>query len=122
MPLVTPFGDPRGIAGTLAGLAGLAGSVDLPRQAARLLGAAEAIGAGEGVRNLVAQATPVDFSKGGVYTLWTSAENFDVDSLVDAVQERVAAGERLKDAAAAVAEAAGVPKRELYNAALAARG
>ncbi|HEX5810989.1 MAG TPA: 16S rRNA (cytidine(1402)-2'-O)-methyltransferase [Pseudonocardia sp.] len=45
-----------------------------------------------------------------------------VDSLVDAVQERVAAGERLKDAAAAVAEAAGVPKRELYNAALAARG
>ena len=44
-----------------------------------------------------------------------------VDSLVDAVQERVAAGERLKDAAAAVAEAAGVPKRELYNAALAAR-
>jgi 16S rRNA (cytidine1402-2'-O)-methyltransferase len=45
-----------------------------------------------------------------------------VDSLVDDVQERVAAGERLKDAAAAVAEAAGVPKRELYNAALAARG
>jgi 16S rRNA (cytidine1402-2'-O)-methyltransferase len=44
-----------------------------------------------------------------------------VDSLVDAVQERVAAGERLKDATAAVAEAAGVPKRELYNAALAAR-
>ena len=35
--------------------------------------------------------------------------------------ERVAAGERLKDAAAAVAEAAGVPKRELYNAALVAR-
>jgi 16S rRNA (cytidine1402-2'-O)-methyltransferase len=41
-----------------------------------------------------------------------------VESLVDAVQERVAAGERLKDAAAAVAEAAGVPKRELYNAVL----
>ncbi|MBZ4418010.1 alpha/beta fold hydrolase [Myxococcus sp. RHSTA-1-4] len=38
----------------------------------------------EGVRNLVAQATPVDFSKGGVYTLWTSADHFDVDSLVDA--------------------------------------
>ncbi|MBL8926192.1 MAG: 16S rRNA (cytidine(1402)-2'-O)-methyltransferase [Pseudonocardia sp.] len=44
-----------------------------------------------------------------------------VDSLVDAVHERVAAGERLKDASAAVAAAAGVPKRELYNAALAAR-
>jgi 16S rRNA (cytidine1402-2'-O)-methyltransferase len=45
-----------------------------------------------------------------------------VESLVDEVHERVAGGERLKDAAAAVAAAAGVPKRELYNAALAARG
>ncbi|NMH98482.1 16S rRNA (cytidine(1402)-2'-O)-methyltransferase [Pseudonocardia acidicola] len=44
-----------------------------------------------------------------------------VGSLVGAVQERVDAGERLKDAVAAVAEAAGVGKRELYNAALAAR-
>jgi 16S rRNA (cytidine1402-2'-O)-methyltransferase len=44
-----------------------------------------------------------------------------VGSLVDAVQERVAAGERLKDAVSAVAEAAGVPKRELYAAALASR-
>ena len=44
-----------------------------------------------------------------------------VDSLVGEVHERVAAGERLKDAAAAVAQAAGVPKRELYNAALVAR-
>jgi 16S rRNA (cytidine1402-2'-O)-methyltransferase len=45
-----------------------------------------------------------------------------VESLVDAVQERTDDGERLKDAVAAVAEAAGVPKRELYNATLAARG
>jgi 16S rRNA (cytidine1402-2'-O)-methyltransferase len=45
----------------------------------------------------------------------------DVGSLVGAVRERVAGGERLKDAATAVAAAAGVPKRELYNAALAAR-
>lgn len=45
-----------------------------------------------------------------------------VESLVDAVTERVADGERLKDAVAAVAEGAGVPKRELYAAALAARG
>ena len=45
----------------------------------------------------------------------------DVGSLVGAVRERVAGGERLKDAAAAVASAAGVPTRELYNAALAAR-
>jgi 16S rRNA (cytidine1402-2'-O)-methyltransferase len=45
-----------------------------------------------------------------------------VESLVDAVAERVAEGERLKDAVAAVAEGAGVAKRELYAAALAARG
>ncbi len=44
----------------------------------------------------------------------------DVAELVPAVLERVAAGERLKDAAAAVAEAAGANKRDLYNAA--ARG
>nr|WP_202417916.1 16S rRNA (cytidine(1402)-2'-O)-methyltransferase [Pseudonocardia sp. SID8383] len=44
-----------------------------------------------------------------------------VESLVDAVRERTDDGERLKDAVAAVAEAAGVPKRDLYNATLAAR-
>ncbi|MEQ3551739.1 16S rRNA (cytidine(1402)-2'-O)-methyltransferase [Pseudonocardia nematodicida] len=44
-----------------------------------------------------------------------------VESLVGAVRERTDDGERLKDAVAAVAEAAGVPKRELYNASLAAR-
>ena len=45
----------------------------------------------------------------------------DVGSLVGAVHARVAGGERLKDAAAAVAAAAGVPKRELYNACLPGR-
>jgi 16S rRNA (cytidine1402-2'-O)-methyltransferase len=44
-----------------------------------------------------------------------------VESLVGAVEERVADGERLKDAVAVVAQAAGVSKRELYAAALAAR-
>lgn len=44
-----------------------------------------------------------------------------VESLVGAVQERVEGGERLKDAVAAVAAEAGVAKRELYAAALAAR-
>ncbi|PZR54225.1 16S rRNA (cytidine(1402)-2'-O)-methyltransferase [Xylanimonas oleitrophica] len=43
------------------------------------------------------------------------------ESLVDEVLERVAAGERLKEAAADVAAAAGVSRRDLYNAALAAR-
>src|SRR3954451_5314531 len=41
----------------------------------------------------------------------------DVSELVPAVLDRVAAGERLKEAAAAVAAAAGASKRELYNAA-----
>jgi 16S rRNA (cytidine1402-2'-O)-methyltransferase len=44
-----------------------------------------------------------------------------VESLVVAVRERVADGERFKDAVAAVAEAAGVPKRDLYAASLASR-
>ncbi|HEV6955599.1 MAG TPA: 16S rRNA (cytidine(1402)-2'-O)-methyltransferase [Promicromonospora sp.] len=45
-----------------------------------------------------------------------------VDDVVGEVLERVAAGERLKTAVAEVAEATGVAKRELYAAALAARG
>jgi 16S rRNA (cytidine1402-2'-O)-methyltransferase len=44
-----------------------------------------------------------------------------VDDLVGEVLARVEAGERLKDAVADVASTAGVPKRELYAAALAAR-
>jgi 16S rRNA (cytidine1402-2'-O)-methyltransferase len=44
-----------------------------------------------------------------------------VESLVGAVEERVADGERLKDAVAAVASAAGVAKRDLYEATLTAR-
>lgn len=44
-----------------------------------------------------------------------------VESLVGAVHDRVADGERLKDAVSAVAEAAGVAKRDLYTAALVAR-
>ena len=46
----------------------------------------------------------------------------DVAALVGRVHERVAAGERLKDAAAAVAAETGASRRELYNAALADRG
>lgn len=44
-----------------------------------------------------------------------------VTDLVAEVSARVAAGERLKSAAAEVAEAAGVSKKELYDAVLAAR-
>lgn len=45
-----------------------------------------------------------------------------VEDLVEEVRQRVADGERLKSVAAEVAEAAGVSKKELYDAALAARG
>lgn len=38
----------------------------------------------QGLHNVVVQATPVDFRKGGVYTLWTQEQHFNVDSLVDA--------------------------------------
>ncbi|WP_408632821.1 16S rRNA (cytidine(1402)-2'-O)-methyltransferase [Myceligenerans pegani] len=44
-----------------------------------------------------------------------------VDDVVGEVLDRVAGGERLKTAVAAVAEATGLPKRDLYAAALAAR-
>ena len=45
----------------------------------------------------------------------------DPDSALRTVQERVAAGERLKDVTADVAAATGLSRKELYNAALAAR-
>jgi 16S rRNA (cytidine1402-2'-O)-methyltransferase len=45
----------------------------------------------------------------------------DLASAVRDVQERVAAGERLKDVTADVAAATGLSRKELYNAALAAR-
>lgn len=44
------------------------------------------------------------------------------ESALEEVQHRVAGGERLKDATRAVAEATGLSSRELYAAALAARG
>jgi len=47
-----------------------------------------------------------------------AAREVDQDGLLLEVRKRVAAGERLKDAVTAVAGAAGVPKRALYQAAL----
>jgi len=51
-----------------------------------------------------------------------SAGGGDLTALVAQVRSRVDAGERLKDAARAVAAAAGVPTRTLYEAALPAAG
>lgn len=50
-----------------------------------------------------------------------AARAASVEELVGEVLDRVAGGERLKDAAGDVAAAAGVSRRDLYNAALAAR-
>lgn len=36
------------------------------------------------LRNFVAQATPVDFHEGGIFTTWTAREYFNVDAMVDA--------------------------------------
>ncbi len=38
----------------------------------------------QGLRNFVAQATPVDFHEGGIFTTWTSPDYFDVDAMIDA--------------------------------------
>lgn len=45
----------------------------------------------------------------------------DPEAALRAIEERVAAGERLKDACAAIAEQTGLSKKSLYDAALAAR-
>jgi 16S rRNA (cytidine1402-2'-O)-methyltransferase len=50
------------------------------------------------------------------------ATTADPEAALRGVQARVAAGERLKDAVAAVAVEAGLAKRDLYAAALAAKG
>ena len=50
-----------------------------------------------------------------------SPREVSVADLVAEVSARVAAGERLKSAAAEVAEATGVSKKELYDAVLVAR-
>ena len=38
----------------------------------------------QGLRNFVAQATPVDFHEGGIFHTWTRPEYFNVDAMVDA--------------------------------------
>ncbi|MGZ4625244.1 MAG: 16S rRNA (cytidine(1402)-2'-O)-methyltransferase, partial [Kineosporiaceae bacterium] len=48
--------------------------------------------------------------------------SMDVDALAEIVLERVAGGERLGEAASAVAAASGASRRALYDAAVAARG
>lgn len=61
--------------------------------------------------------------RGEITVVLAGAEprSVSVADLVSEVSDRVASGERLKSAAAEVAEAAGVSKKELYDAVLASR-
>ncbi|MET1073041.1 MAG: 16S rRNA (cytidine(1402)-2'-O)-methyltransferase [Umezawaea sp.] len=67
----------------------------------------------------------VDGVRGEITVVLSGAEPTeapaDLDSLVSEVRQRVADGERMKVAAAEVAEAAGVSKKALYDAAVRAR-
>ncbi|KFU82792.1 16S rRNA (cytidine(1402)-2'-O)-methyltransferase [Amycolatopsis lurida] len=64
-----------------------------------------------------------DGVKGEITVVLSGAppRSVSVEDLVSEVSSRVAAGERLKSAAAEVAEATGVSKKELYDAVLASR-
>lgn len=68
-------------------------------------------------------AWAADGVKGEITVVLTGAapRSVSVADLVSEVSSRVATGERLKSAAAEVAEAAGVSKKELYDAVLASR-
>ncbi|RSN09073.1 16S rRNA (cytidine(1402)-2'-O)-methyltransferase [Streptomyces sp. WAC 05977] len=68
-------------------------------------------------------AWAADGVKGEITVVLAGAtpRSVSVEDLVSEVSSRVAAGERLKSAAAEVAEAAGVSKKELYDAVLASR-
>ncbi|MGW4070550.1 16S rRNA (cytidine(1402)-2'-O)-methyltransferase [Nocardia grenadensis] len=65
----------------------------------------------------------VDGARGEITVVLAGATAIVVDpgDLVAQVEERAAAGLRLKDASAEIAEVAGVSRRELYDAVLAAR-
>ncbi|MEU1952653.1 16S rRNA (cytidine(1402)-2'-O)-methyltransferase [Nocardia rhamnosiphila] len=65
----------------------------------------------------------VDGARGEITVVLAGAAGTVVDpqDLVAQVEERAAAGLRLKDASAEIAEVAGVSRRELYDAVLAAR-
>jgi 16S rRNA (cytidine1402-2'-O)-methyltransferase len=116
------FEAPHRLAETLAAMA-LAWGADRPAAVCReLTKTYEEVIRGP-LAELVAwsEAGPV---RGEITLVVAGAPPRDVPSMVALIAEvlaRVDVGERLKDATAAVAEASGQPRRELYAAALAAR-
>ncbi|GMA24788.1 hypothetical protein GCM10025864_25470 [Luteimicrobium album] len=121
------FEAPHRIADTLAAMADAFGP-DRPAAVCRELTKTyeEVLRGGLGELAERAQAEPLRGEIAVVVAGASRAAAVSVEELVDEVLERVAAGERLKEAVAAVAEASGVggggvSKRDLYAAALAAR-
>ncbi len=131
-------------ASALAGLAGEARTMvffEAPHRLTESLGAAaEALGADRaasvsreitktheetrrGTLGELAAWAAADAPKGEIVVVIAGrgAEAPTMAAMVSEVLSRVAAGERLKEAAAGVAKASGIPSRDLYAAALAAR-
>jgi 16S rRNA (cytidine1402-2'-O)-methyltransferase len=115
------FESPRRLADTLALAVEVLGGVRLAAVCRELTKTYEEVRRGT-LASLARWATEEEVrGEITVVLAGASSETPTIESLLPAVQERVEDGERLKDAVAAVAEAAGVGKRDLYNAALAAR-
>lgn len=116
------FESPHRIADTLAAMAGAFGD-DRPGAVCRELTKTYEEVLRGGLGDLATRATG-ERLRGEICVVVAGASPAPaarVDDVVGEVLGRVAGGERLKTAVAAVAETAGVSKRDLYEAALAAR-
>ena len=117
------FEAPHRLAATLADMATAFGA-DRPAAVCRELTKTYEEVVRDGLGALAAWAAAGEV-RGEIAVVVAGAPAREVASTADLVAEvlsRVDGGERLKEAVAEVAQVAGVPKRELYAAALAARG
>ncbi|MBB5852928.1 16S rRNA (cytidine(1402)-2'-O)-methyltransferase [Amycolatopsis umgeniensis] len=114
------FESPHRLASTLADAAEVLGPDRRAAVCRELTKTYEEVKRGD-LRDLAAWAN--DGVKGEITVVLAGAppRSVNVTDLVAEVSSRVAAGERLKSAAAEVAEATGVSKKELYDAVLASR-
>ncbi|MFD6068479.1 16S rRNA (cytidine(1402)-2'-O)-methyltransferase [Amycolatopsis lurida] len=114
------FESPHRLASTLADAAEVLGSDRRAAVCRELTKTYEEVKRGT-LPELAAWAA--DGVKGEITVVLSGAppRSVSVEDLVSEVSSRVAAGERLKSAAAEVAEATGVSKKELYDAVLASR-
>ncbi|WET78646.1 16S rRNA (cytidine(1402)-2'-O)-methyltransferase [Amycolatopsis sp. QT-25] len=114
------FESPHRLASTLADAAEVLGAHRRAAVCRELTKTYEEVKRGD-LPELAAWAA--DGVKGEITVVLAGAppRSVSVEDLVSEVSSRVAAGERLKSAAAEVAEATGVSKKELYDAVLASR-